>query len=89
MDMKVFGTPELGLGTFLLAKGIPFLHVEPATDGRGVFVFQEVPYREELCQSFWTGKASVEPESYRAALNRLKFAIRSLHERGGPPKGEK
>ena len=71
-----YSVSDLRLAALLRIQGFKLLRVQRGTDGRGVFVFEDRPNREELVLSFLNREQRVEPIGYTEEQRNLKGVCR-------------
>lgn len=67
---------DLSLAAFLKVKGFKLSRIHRGADGKGVFVFEDRPGREELVLKFINREELVEPIAFLAELRYLKGMVR-------------
>lgn len=78
MKNTPYSTTDLGLASFLFAKDVPLVSIQPTTDSRRYFfVFQLAEDIQPLIQGFWNSTELIQPIKLLNAEKELKRRLYS------------
>ena len=73
---KTYKVVDLRIATFLKLKGFRLLRIDKEGNGRGAFIFEDEPERNNLILSFVNKKELCEPVGFLDELKNLKAMVR-------------